>query len=217
MAIDISAYADDAATVYLRWTYEVKAGAQPLSGWNLDDIQIVGTDTRDTTPPTIVSATPAANDTISSSAAGLLFTFSETVENVDETDLVLGGAAAENARVYAPIFYGQNRWYFQVTGLVEGALTCTLGQDADDIVDRTGNSLPATTIDYMVNFASPTMLSLKPTNGGVILDTDTSVEIRFSEPMAAMAPDAVKLGGVAAANAPWGHRPIWGTTPSTGP
>lgn len=40
--IDLSAYADNQSSVSIRWTYTVSSGAWPLSGWNLDDIVILG-------------------------------------------------------------------------------------------------------------------------------------------------------------------------------
>ena len=41
---DISFYADGQATVYVRWGHEVaRSDSFPFSGWNLDDIQIIGT------------------------------------------------------------------------------------------------------------------------------------------------------------------------------
>ncbi len=41
--IDLSAYADNRPAVYLRWTYSVASSAAwSLSGWNLDDIVILG-------------------------------------------------------------------------------------------------------------------------------------------------------------------------------
>jgi hypothetical protein len=39
---DISAIADNQPTVYVRWSYQVFAGAWAYSGWNLDDVEIVG-------------------------------------------------------------------------------------------------------------------------------------------------------------------------------
>ena len=41
-AYDISAAADGSATAYVRWGYEIDAGAYPYSGWNLDDVEIWG-------------------------------------------------------------------------------------------------------------------------------------------------------------------------------
>ncbi|MBK8476436.1 MAG: S8 family serine peptidase [Opitutaceae bacterium] len=40
--LDLSAYADNQATVYLRWGHQTFFGAWSLSGWNLDDIEILG-------------------------------------------------------------------------------------------------------------------------------------------------------------------------------
>ena len=39
---DISAVADNQPTVYIRWGYQVAAGAFAYSGWNLDDIAFLG-------------------------------------------------------------------------------------------------------------------------------------------------------------------------------
>lgn len=48
---DISALADNQPTVYLRWTYRIlRTGARPMSGWNIDDVEILG----DAAPPIIV-------------------------------------------------------------------------------------------------------------------------------------------------------------------
>ncbi len=40
--IDLSAYADGQASVFVRWTYTIFSYAWPLSGWNIDDIQLLG-------------------------------------------------------------------------------------------------------------------------------------------------------------------------------
>lgn len=39
---DISAIADNQPTVYLRWSYRIlRTGARPMSGWNIDDVEIL--------------------------------------------------------------------------------------------------------------------------------------------------------------------------------
>jgi uncharacterized repeat protein (TIGR01451 family) len=45
---EISAHADNRATVYIRWVHQVVSttGVWPLSGWNIDDIAILGTPPR---------------------------------------------------------------------------------------------------------------------------------------------------------------------------
>ena len=39
---DISALADDQPSVYVRWGYQVNGGAWPYSGWNIDDVALIG-------------------------------------------------------------------------------------------------------------------------------------------------------------------------------
>jgi Fungalysin metallopeptidase (M36)/Calx-beta domain len=39
---DISAFADNQPAVYVRWGYQISAGAFPYSGWNIDDIAFLG-------------------------------------------------------------------------------------------------------------------------------------------------------------------------------
>jgi hypothetical protein len=39
---DLAAVADNQATVYVRWGYQVKNGAWAYSGWNIDDVEIWG-------------------------------------------------------------------------------------------------------------------------------------------------------------------------------
>ena len=42
VAYDISAVADGEPTVYLRWGYSVGRGAYAYSGWNIDDVELLG-------------------------------------------------------------------------------------------------------------------------------------------------------------------------------
>jgi hypothetical protein len=39
--LNIAAWADNSHTVYVRWGYLVASGAQPYSGWNIDDIEFL--------------------------------------------------------------------------------------------------------------------------------------------------------------------------------
>jgi hypothetical protein len=58
VAYDISSVADARATVYLRWGHKVGGGGAPAySGWNLDDIELLGTPTRRLTVTVPASAT----------------------------------------------------------------------------------------------------------------------------------------------------------------
>ncbi|TCO87341.1 Kelch motif protein [Chthoniobacter flavus] len=40
---DISSVADNQSTVYVRWGYQIASGALAYSGWNIDDVKILGT------------------------------------------------------------------------------------------------------------------------------------------------------------------------------
>jgi len=43
MEFDISEYADNNSTLYLRWGYQIIDRAYPYSGWNIDDVELWGT------------------------------------------------------------------------------------------------------------------------------------------------------------------------------
>ncbi len=58
--IDLAAYADGQASVFVRWTYQVGSYAFPMSGWNIDDIQLLGTANR---PDTDLDGMPDAWET----------------------------------------------------------------------------------------------------------------------------------------------------------
>lgn len=83
---DISAVADHQATVYVRWGYQVAAGALAYSGWNIDDVDILGNASRLAPTATAQSKslafgatqaiTLAGTDTNSPSGAPLSFTVS---------------------------------------------------------------------------------------------------------------------------------------------
>jgi len=43
LACQVSGTADNEATVYFRWSYEILDDrAYPYSGWNIDDIELLG-------------------------------------------------------------------------------------------------------------------------------------------------------------------------------
>lgn len=58
--LDLSAYADDQPTVYLRWGHQTFSGAWSMSGWNIDDVEILAAPPRSITfdplPPTSEAA-----------------------------------------------------------------------------------------------------------------------------------------------------------------
>ena len=57
MLYDISAVADNQANVRVRWGYQVNAGAYACSGWNIDDVALLGTP--GVAPPRATGVTPS--------------------------------------------------------------------------------------------------------------------------------------------------------------
>lgn len=104
----------------------------------------------DTAPPTITARLPAANSTITTRDWNLDITFSEPVQGVDVTDLVLSGTATAAASVGSPTAQGGNVWRFPVSGLVSGTLNVVLAPDAGDIEDAAGNDLTQSAWGYTV-------------------------------------------------------------------
>ena len=109
--------------------------------------------TFDATRPTVSAVVPAGGATVTGTSTNVNVTFSETVQGVDATDLVLSGAAAAAASVGAPILQSGNTWRFPVTGLANGTLNLSLAPDANDIEDLAGNDLVPATWSYTVAVA----------------------------------------------------------------
>ena len=107
----------------------------------------------DTTPPTVTNRTPAPGATVTSATTNIDVTFSEAVQGVDVTDLVLTGTAAASAVKGTPTNLGSNTWRFPISGLVNGPLNVSLAPDANDIEDLAGNDLAALAWTYTVNIS----------------------------------------------------------------
>ena len=62
---NISALADNRATVYVRWGYQVASRALAYSGWNIDDVEFLAAPAATNTPPFIAAASisPGAPNT----------------------------------------------------------------------------------------------------------------------------------------------------------
>lgn len=113
-----------------------------------------GATTADTTPPTLLSRTPAAGSTLTSSAVNIDLAFSETVVGLDASDLVLTGTGASSAAVGQPQNLGSNVWRFPVAGLISGTVNVSLAADANDIEDAAGNDLAPGAWLYTVSIAT---------------------------------------------------------------
>ena len=108
----------------------------------------------DTTPPTVVSHTPAAGQTVTSGSVAIDVTFSEPVVGVQSGDLRLSGTGASGAVVAAPSLVSGNTWRFPVSGLSSGAVQVTLAPNAGDIRDAAGNNLAPKTWSFSVQLGS---------------------------------------------------------------
>jgi hypothetical protein len=61
--INISSLADNQPAVQLRWSYRIiKTGASPMSGWNIDDVEILADSAPPVVPPVLGVALTAANN-----------------------------------------------------------------------------------------------------------------------------------------------------------
>ena len=61
--LNIAALADNQPTVYLRWSYRIlRTGARPMSGWNIDDVEILADSTPPVTPPRLEFQVTSANE-----------------------------------------------------------------------------------------------------------------------------------------------------------
>ena len=129
--------------------YSISRGAD--TAW-IDDIVFPSAEA-DTTRPTVSAVVPAGGASITSTSTNVNVTFSETVQGVDATDLVLSGAAAAAASVGAPTLQSGNTWRFPITGLANGPLNLSLAPDANDIEDLAGNDLVPAAWNYTVAVA----------------------------------------------------------------
>jgi hypothetical protein len=107
----------------------------------------------DKTAPTVTAKLPAADSTITTTAVNVDVTFSEAVQGVDPTDMVLTGTSVDGSTsVVSATHLGSNVWRFAVTGLKPGSgtLDVALAPDAADIRDVAGNDLATVTWSYAV-------------------------------------------------------------------
>jgi hypothetical protein len=79
--------------------------------------------------------------------------FSEGVNGVDGTDLVLTGAGAAVAVKGPPVNIGNNTWRFAVSNLQNGPVNVSLAPDSGDIEDAAGNDLAPVRWSFTVSIA----------------------------------------------------------------
>jgi hypothetical protein len=147
--LDVSSYSGN-HTVRFE-LYVATSGTSVPSEWVFfDHVRVAASGGPDTTPPSVISRLPAPGSTIAAATANIDVTFSEPVQGVDATDLVVSGTAAAAASVATPVNTGGNTWRFPVSGLDNGTLHVSLAPDAGDIRDLTGNALVNVTWSYTV-------------------------------------------------------------------
>ena len=156
--------------------------------------------------PSVTSQNPSPGATLIGSDTSIDVTFSESVTNVDATDMVLSGSASSNAIVGVPTDQGNDTWRFPVSGLDNGTLDISLAPDADDIVDASGNDLEPspTTWSYTVNAtAPPEVVSQSPPAGSTIeFAADWhSITVTFSEEVVGVDTTDMVLTGPASVGA----------------
>ncbi|MCY2986275.1 MAG: M36 family metallopeptidase, partial [Planctomycetota bacterium] len=147
-------------------------------GWSLEIT--VGPDT---TPPTVRGRNPAPSAALNSTSVNIDVTFSEAVQGVDATDLVLSGTAAVSAATGVPTKTSGNTWRFPVSGLVEGALNVSLAPDANDIEDLAGNDLANVLWSYTVDTTAPRVVSSSVQANDVRAVGNLTYTAQFSEPL----------------------------------
>ncbi|HMJ92332.1 MAG TPA: Ig-like domain-containing protein [Candidatus Acidoferrum sp.] len=145
------------------------------------------------TPPRIVTAAPAQGDVFY--LTNLVLTFSETVTNVEATDLLVNGVAATNL-----VASGTNRIFnFTFAQPAYGPVAITWAGD-HGIIDFDEPPKPFTpvTLNYtLVNPSAPRVIAQVPAGGSTITGL-ASVIVRFSEPVTGVdASDLLINGGPA--------------------
>jgi len=138
---DLSTYADGQPQVYVRWGHEVRIeDAYPLSGWNLDDVEIAGTPDKQLRLTLPVSLTEG----------GATATGKVTVAPAPQADLVISLVSnLPGQQVFFPatvtILAGQEEAFFNLTPLndtvLDGSQPVTLTASATDWPSHSASTL----------------------------------------------------------------------------
>lgn len=116
VSCDISAVADGQSTVYVRWGHQVGSSAWAYSGWNLDDVQILGTLVKNvlvSLPAEIIEGAAAGSGTV-------------TLSEAPASDLAVTLTSAQPARLLVPasvmVLAGQTQAVFPVSVVNDSVL-----------------------------------------------------------------------------------------------
>lgn len=197
---DISAVADNHSTVFVRWGYQIVTltDLYPLSGWNLDDIEILGT-------PLISLAMSLSTNTVTEGDAAPTGTI--TVTPIPESALVVSLASSDATEAAVPatvtIPAGQTSVTFPFTvsddleldGTQYATITATASgyPDASAVIAVQDNEHatlgvtgPATTNEGAGTVQGTVTVSAAP-------DTAVSVSLSSSDTSAAQTPATVTV------------------------
>jgi hypothetical protein len=173
-------------TLYTATVKSGAAGVKDLAG-NPLVADVTWTFTVDTTAPTVTAVSPVAGATINNLTPSVTVTFSEAVNGVSGTTVLLtgpGGAVAATVS-YAPATHVAT--LTPTTALTSGALyTVTVKSGASGVTDVAGNPLASDfTSTFTVDTTPPTVTTVSPLAGAVNVASNTTVTATFSEAMAA--------------------------------
>lgn len=143
---NIAALTDNQPTVYLRWTYRItKTGARPMSGWNIDDVEIYAT----TAPPVANAASPSVSADTSSGitltgSASSGGTLSYQLLTLPTRGLIPSFNPATGALTYTPAhgFSGADSFTFQVSDGFASSTPATISLNVSPLPDSDGDGLP---------------------------------------------------------------------------
>jgi uncharacterized repeat protein (TIGR01451 family) len=196
VSYNISALADNHTNVYVRWGYQVASlFAFPYSGWNLDDIELVGNPSQRLT----VAIPPAAN-----AGAGTLsgiVTATPAPATALMVTLTSSDASAATVPAFVTIPPGQSNAVFDLTIAAKlmgrGTATALISATAPDYVAGSSNIVVSDSAAVTLHLALPdTAIEGEGTIGGAVYIRDVQtnpllVTLASSDTTALQVPDSI--------------------------
>ena len=195
---DLSAVADHQPNVTIRWGYQVAPGAYFYSGWNIDDVVVLGV--RPFLAP-LTSVSPADDATRVPLDAQLVLNFYAAIHKGTGGNIVIK-RSNDNAVVETiPVTDGRvtvsgNQVTIDPSVVFAEKTGYYVEIDGGAFLDLAGNPFPgisdATTWNFTtIDLTPPTLASITPSlSGGVLLSGATSLQVLFSEDVAGSATPA---------------------------
>lgn len=197
MDYDISSVADLQATVYVRWGYQTIASPGAYSGWNIDDVELLGEATNNLT----ISAPGGASE----GDAPVSATVTMTLAQPASTEITLTSSNPEAATVPASVTLAANQTSaaFAITpvddALLDGPQTTVITASAPGL----GSGVKTFTVQDNESATLTLSLPASVTEGGaagtgsvtrsVVTDSPLTVTLNSSAPLAATVPPTVVI------------------------